>query len=185
MHRAAAISKRIALATSEHTYRAHSFGAVSGTVFACFALLLLADKNTRRLELLGFVNQAVSSGECFSVQAACHVGFKKNNVAGCCPESEIEMAKNRVGTRKRRLLLWLVNTWVGGERERTSGLSLSPYLRVYRRCCLGLPLVPRPCTLSRCHHNTLAFLSATCSVTAYHCQVLFTKLSCRARCEIV
>ena len=31
-----------------------------------FALLLLADKNSRRLELLGFVNnEAVSSGECF------------------------------------------------------------------------------------------------------------------------
>jgi hypothetical protein len=153
MPRAAAISKRIALATSEHTYRAHSFGAVSGTVFACFALLLLADKNTRRLELLGFVNQAVSSGECFSVQAACHVGFKKNNVAGCCPESQIEMAKNRVGTRKRAVLVFHL-------------------FHAQAHC-------------PRCHHNTLAFLSATCSVTAYHCQVLFTKLSCRARCEIV
>ena len=60
MHRAAALSKRIAL---ERCHLPHSFGAVSGTVFA---LLLLADKNSRRLELLGFVNnEAVSSGECF------------------------------------------------------------------------------------------------------------------------
>jgi hypothetical protein len=70
----------------------------------CFAAT--SRQNTRRLELLGFVNQAVSSGECFSVQAACHVGFKKNNVAGCCPESEIEMAKmSRNSEWKRRLLL--------------------------------------------------------------------------------